>query len=84
MIQKQEQEQEQEQEQNSPDLICTNDKKGNSNAAWETMHKRVTFYCPKELLGTLNKLSSSLGVSKSKLIVEGIHLVIAAKSTMTS
>ncbi len=73
----------QEQENNSPELICANDPKTN-NSIWEAAHKRVTFYCHKELLGKLNKLSSSVGISKSKLIVEGIELVIADKSVITS
>jgi len=43
---------------------------------WDANHKRVTFYCPVDLLSELDATVKRTGRSKSQLLVDGLRLVL--------
>jgi len=43
---------------------------------WDTNHKRVTFYCPLELLRELEEAVRTTGRSKTRFLVEGLRLAL--------
>ena len=43
---------------------------------WEASHKRVTFYCPVDLLDELARAVRTTGRSKSQLLVKGLRLAL--------
>jgi len=43
---------------------------------WDTNHKRVTFYCPLELLHELEEAVRTTGRSKTQFLVEGLRLAL--------
>lgn len=46
---------------------------------WDASHLRVTFYCPKSLLGQVESEIKRSGRSKTRLIVEAIQSHLKAK-----
>jgi hypothetical protein len=49
---------------------------GRAEETWEATHKRVTFYCPTDLLDDLEHAVHTTGRSKSQLLVEGLRLAL--------
>ena len=43
---------------------------------WDSSHKRVTFYCPLDLLRELEQAARATGRSKSQLLVDGLRLAL--------
>lgn len=43
---------------------------------WDSSHKRVTFYCPLDLVGELEQATRATGRSKSQLLVDGLRLAL--------
>jgi len=43
---------------------------------WDANHKRVTFYCPLELLHELEAAVRTAGRSKTQFLVEGLRLAL--------
>jgi len=43
---------------------------------WDANHKRVTFYCPLELLHELEEAVRTTGRSKTQFLVEGLRLAL--------
>jgi Ribbon-helix-helix protein, copG family len=49
---------------------------GRAEETWEATHKRVTFYCPTDLLEDLEHAVRATGRSKSQLLVAGLRLAL--------
>ncbi len=43
---------------------------------WDSSHKRVTFYCPLDLVRELEQATRTTGRSKSQLLVDGLRLAL--------
>lgn len=54
---------------------------GRAEETWEATHKRVTFYCPTDLLDALERAVRATGRSKSQLLVEGLRLALRGAAT---
>ena len=44
--------------------------------SWEANHKRVTFYCPIDLLQELERATRTTGRSKTQILTEGLQLAL--------
>jgi hypothetical protein len=48
-------------------------------APWEAQHKRVTFYCPTELLARIEKEIVRSGRSKTAVIVDAVRAELSGR-----